>query len=40
MNNKIKRLLSDPGALGGAALIIAIFVLAGGAALWIKSAFG
>ena len=39
MKNKIRRLMADPGALGGAALVIAIFVLAGAAALWIKSTF-
>lgn len=40
MGNKFKRLVADPAALAGAALVLAIFVIAGGAALWIKSNFG
>ena len=40
MGNKFKRLLADPAALAGAALVLAIFAVAGGAALWIKSNFG
>jgi hypothetical protein len=40
MKNKYKLLFSDPGALLGAAIVIAIFVLAGAAGLWIKGQFG
>ncbi len=40
MKNKIRRLLADRGALGGAAFVLAIFLLAGAAALWIKLQFG
>jgi hypothetical protein len=40
MKRKIKLLLADRGALAGAALLIAIFALVGGAAIWIKSNIG
>jgi hypothetical protein len=40
MKSKIKRLLSDPGAMLGGAIIFAIVVFAGAVGFWIKGNLG